>query len=205
VSDLAADRRSVTVNRVMLELPIAQTGNGTPYLFKDYPKEGPRGTPKRISLGDDAQACIKHVIHTRGLGEDDLLLSMPNKAGLTGLIERATFGKQSNQVSSGNWTVLRTQAWPGGLPISRTFFRECVWRVGIERAGLPYRKFHALRASHISWLLAGGVDLPAVMERVGHTQFTTTRRYTKAMEDADRRALEGLESIKSRYGVTPRR
>lgn len=204
VSDFSLNYRSVTVNRVLLELPIAQTGNGTPYMFKDYPKEGPRAAPKQISLGSDAQACVTDLISARGLAADDLLLSMPNKAGVSGIVERPTFGKQTHEVPSGLWTSLRTQAWPGGLPISRTYFREHVWRRGIERAGLPYLKFHALRASHISWLLAGGVDLPAVMERVGHTQFTTTRRYSKAMEDADRRALEALDAVKTRYGVKKR-
>ncbi|GAA5153012.1 hypothetical protein GCM10023340_34320 [Nocardioides marinquilinus] len=204
VSDLSLNYQVATVNRVLLELPISQTANGTPYLFKDYPKEGPRANLKMVSLSDDARACVSHVIATRGLTADDLLLSMPNKAGGMCQVERPTFGKQPNQVLPDRWTVLRKAAWPGGLPISRTYFREQVWRRGIERAGLPYLKFHALRASHISWLLAGGADLPAVMELVGHIRFATTRRYTKAMEDAGRRAVEALEAIKRRHGFKRR-
>jgi site-specific recombinase XerD len=35
---------------------------------------------------------------------------------------------------------------------------------------------HDFRHAHASWLLAGGADLKTVMDRLGHSQITTTQR-----------------------------
>lgn len=92
----------------------------------------------------------------------------------------------------------RTAEWPDGLPIGRTFFRESVWLPAHQAAGVEPLRFHDLRASNISWLLAMGVDLPTVMEHAGHAEFTTTRRYAKALSDADEKVLDALSQIRRR-------
>ncbi|PZS34707.1 MAG: site-specific integrase [Pseudonocardiales bacterium] len=86
-----------------------------------------------------------------------------------------------------------------GSPISRNVFRTRVWLPAIERAELRQRvRFHDLRGAHASWLLAGGADLKAVMDRLGHKQIQTTQQYLGRLPDADDRALAAFESVRHR-------
>jgi integrase len=86
-----------------------------------------------------------------------------------------------------------------GSPISRNTFRTRVWLPAIERSGLRQRvRFHDLRGAHASWLLAGGADLKAVMDRLGHKQIQTTQQYLGRLPDADDRALAAFESVRGR-------
>jgi integrase len=58
-----------------------------------------------------------------------------------------------------------------------------VWRPSCEAAGLPgLPRFHDLRHSHASWLLAGGADLQVVRQRLGHGSLRTTERYLNFQE-----------------------
>lgn len=91
---------------------------------------------------------------------------------------------------------LRTPEWPEGLPVDRSYFREKVWRPTLVAAQVPTRRFHDLRASHISWLLAMGVDLPTVMDRVGHREFETTMRYTRSLSSADEKVLQAMRRVR---------
>jgi len=47
-------------------------------------------------------------------------------------------------------------------------------------AGLPPLRFHDLRHTHGSLLVAGGVDLISVKSAMGHSQIATTERYLHA-------------------------
>jgi integrase len=86
-----------------------------------------------------------------------------------------------------------------GSPISRNTFRTRVWLPAVERAGLRQRvRFHELRGAHASWLLAGGADLKAVMDRLGHRQIQTTQQYLGKLPDADDRALAAFQAIRDR-------
>jgi site-specific recombinase XerD len=58
---------------------------------------------------------------------------------------------------------------------------------------------HDLRHAHDSWLLAGGADLPATMQRLGHRQLATTQRYVHTLPDADQRALDAYTRIRRRH------
>ena len=73
-------------------------------------------------------------------------------------------------------------------PTSRNTFRTRTWRPALQAAGLPMSiRMHDLRHAHAhaSWLLAGGADLKTVMDRLGHSQITTTQRYLHALDTAD--------------------
>ena len=84
-------------------------------------------------------------------------------------------------------------------PVSRNTFRTKVWLPALQRAGLDFHvRIHDLRHAHASWLLAGGADLKAVMERMGHSQLTTALRYLHTLPDADENALAAFERIRSR-------
>jgi integrase len=86
-----------------------------------------------------------------------------------------------------------------GSPISRNTFRTRVWVPAVTRADLRQRvRFHDLRGAHASWLLAGGADLKAVMDRLGHKQIQTTQQYLGRLPDADERALAAFEAVRGR-------
>ncbi|HEY3547352.1 MAG TPA: tyrosine-type recombinase/integrase [Propionicimonas sp.] len=87
----------------------------------------------------------------------------------------------------------------GGAPLSRATFNTRYWRPAVQRAGIDFSvRMHDLRHAHASWLLAGGADLKAVMERMGHSQIMTTQRYLHTLPDADERALAAFQAIRTR-------
>jgi integrase len=87
--------------------------------------------------------------------------------------------------------------------IGRNWFRRMIWRPACQAAGLTdLPRFHDLRHSHASWLLAGGADLQVVKERLGHASIMTTQRYLHTLPDADETALEAFGRIRSRGART---
>ncbi len=86
-----------------------------------------------------------------------------------------------------------------GNPLSRNTFRTKVWLPALNRAKLGFHvKFHDLRHAHASWALAGGADLKAVMERMGHSQITTTQRNLHTLPDSDDKTLAAFSKIRDR-------
>jgi site-specific recombinase XerD len=84
-----------------------------------------------------------------------------------------------------------------GSPVSRNVFRTRVWLPAMASSKIKQRvRFHDLRGAHASWLLAGGADLKAVMDRLGHKQIQTTQQYLGRLPDADDRALAAFESVR---------
>jgi integrase len=66
-----------------------------------------------------------------------------------------------------------------------------------DAAGLEPLKFHALRHSYGSLLVAGGIDLPSVKAAMGYSRITTTERYLHARPAGElaarfTRALSGI-------------
>jgi integrase len=68
----------------------------------------------------------------------------------------------------------------------------------VQRAGIGADvRFHDLRHTHASWLLASGADLKVVMDGMGHAQLATTQRYLHTLDDADDRALAAFRRTRS--------
>jgi integrase len=85
-----------------------------------------------------------------------------------------------------------------GTPISRNTFRTRIWLPAVTKSGVDFDvRIHDLRHAHASWLLAGGSDLKAVMDRMGHAQITTTQKYLHPMPDADQKNLTALDRIRN--------
>ena len=77
-------------------------------------------------------------------------------------------------------------------------FRTRVWLPAVQASGVDFDvRVHDLRHAHASWLLAGGSDLKAVMDRMGHAQITTTQKYLHPMPDADTKNLTALNRIRN--------
>jgi integrase len=85
-----------------------------------------------------------------------------------------------------------------GTPISRNTFRTRVWLPAVQASGVDFAvRFHDLRHTHASWLLAGGSDIKSVMERMGHAQITSTQKYLHTLPNADAKNLTALDRIRS--------
>ena len=67
-----------------------------------------------------------------------------------------------------------------------------------DAAGLRPLRFHDLRHTYGSLLVAGGVDLASVKAAMGHSRITTTERYLHTLPDADDTALDALDRVRSR-------
>jgi integrase len=63
---------------------------------------------------------------------------------------------------------------PSGSPLGRANFRSKVFAPACARAGIEGLRFHDLRHSHASWLLADGIPITAVSQRLGHASVSMT-------------------------------
>lgn len=66
----------------------------------------------------------------------------------------------------------------------------------LKRHDLPHISIHSLRHTNATLLIAGGTDLRTVSKRLGHADMTTTANiYTHAIQSADEKAAQVLESL----------
>ena len=65
----------------------------------------------------------------------------------------------------------------------------------LAKYDLPHRKFHALRHTSATLLLANGTNIKTVSSRLGHSQLSTTNIYLHSIEEADRAASQSFETI----------
>lgn len=168
--------KQVVVQRTVVEANLARQG-GPRYIRKAYPK-GRR--PRVLVLTLSTRRALAAHIAERNLGPTDHLFAMPDCPRL----------RRGAHVPVGTCHK-RTEEWPEGLPVSAGYFRVSVWQPAIARAGVPMLRFHDLRVSNISWLVAGGLDIGKVKNRAGHRQITTTAKYLDAF-DVDDAALAAL-------------
>lgn len=185
VGDFNLGFTEVKVRRTIVEVSMKKTGLDDRFQVKDYPKGKKQ---RRLALSPDVSECLAEIVALRELGPKDRLFSMPDK----------TPPPEWREGMELIWTPVRTDRWPGGLPISRAFFRQSVWLKALAAAKLQHRRFHDLRASNISWLLSETKNMTMVMERAGHREFSTTKRYQAAMEEASRDAVKALAKARKK-------
>lgn len=81
---------------------------------------------------------------------------------------------------------------PFGRPLQRSVVSHCLRRE-CQRLGLPSMTPHGLRHLHASLLLAAGLPVPAVSQRLGHANPGVTMAiYAHALRKDDRAAAEAL-------------
>jgi integrase len=85
-----------------------------------------------------------------------------------------------------------------GQFISKSSYIRQVWRPLLKRAGVPYRKFHALRHTHVSELLAAGVPITAVARRIGDRPDVILKTYAHAIPGDGDRVTTHLEALYNR-------
>ena len=70
-------------------------------------------------------------------------------------------------------------------------------------AGVPRSSFHTLRHTHVSMLLAAGVPIKTVQERLGHASIQTTiDTYGHLMGNAQAEAAERLDDIIGLHNIS---
>jgi integrase len=86
-----------------------------------------------------------------------------------------------------------------GTPLdSRNITRR--FQVALERAGLPRLRFHDLRHTAASLMLAQGVPARVVMETLGHSQISLTMNtYSHVVPALQREAADRMEAILSNH------
>jgi site-specific recombinase XerD len=83
--------------------------------------------------------------------------------------------------------------------IPRSWFRAHVWVPARTAAGLVAGvRVQDLRHAHASWLLAGGVDIETVKERLGHGSIVTTQKYLHSLPEADDAAVDAFTRVRLR-------
>ena len=65
----------------------------------------------------------------------------------------------------------------------------------LKRHNIRHLKFHGLRHTSATWLLAQGCDLKTVSARLGHADLETTGIYVHAMQEMDRSAADKFDSF----------
>jgi integrase len=70
------------------------------------------------------------------------------------------------------------------------------WRRFALSRGLPHVSFHALRHTHVSCLIAAGMDVMAISRRIGHGSAALTLKvYGHLFRPADDRAAAAMDAI----------
>lgn len=70
------------------------------------------------------------------------------------------------------------------------------WRGFAEKSGFPHLKFHELRHTQASQLIANGVDIKTVQGRLGHASATLTmNQHAHALPENDRKAAELIGTL----------
>jgi hypothetical protein len=83
-------------------------------------------------------------------------------------------------------------------PIRKSSFVRQVWMPLLERAKVPYRKFHSLRHTHASALLAAGVPIETVARRIGDRPDVVLKTYTHVIPGSVGSAADCLEALYER-------
>jgi integrase len=85
-----------------------------------------------------------------------------------------------------------------GGPIRKSNLVRRWWRPLVQRAELPPRKFHSLRHTAATLLLAEGTNVKVVQELLGHTRAAITLDvYAHVPQGAQREAVSQLEALLS--------
>jgi integrase len=68
------------------------------------------------------------------------------------------------------------------------------WLAALRRSGIAHCRFHDLRHTFASRLVAAGVDLVTVKELLGHSTITMTIRYSHSAPESKQKAVAMLEN-----------
>ncbi len=107
--------------------------------------------------------------------------------------------QQAEAALVGKTAPERVFSMPNGAPVHDDSFRNHVWAPILRRAGLRYRKPHALRHTFASILIEASESLKYVQEQLGHhSPAFTLAVYGHLIPRGDRRAVDRLDDASIR-------
>lgn len=89
---------------------------------------------------------------------------------------------------------------PDGRPIEARRLYDLFQQV-LKRAGLEHCRFHSLRHSAATFLLAEGADVATVGSILGHSRAAMTMPYAHALEQSKVAAVNRLDNLFRRTGA----
>lgn len=91
-----------------------------------------------------------------------------------------------------------------GTPVSLDNFRSRQWKALTEAAGLSGVGFHSLRHTHATLLIAAGVPVKVVSERLGHKDVAVTMRtYVSVLPTMQQTAVEAIQKMNDEIKNAP--
>ena len=97
------------------------------------------------------------------------------------------------------WGEAAQAGVPAAGVVPRSTFRARIWLPAVKATSLDFHlRWHDLRHTNASWLLAGCADLKTVMDRLGHSQLSTTQQYLHTLPNTDDTALAALARVRGR-------
>lgn len=75
------------------------------------------------------------------------------------------------------------------------------WASLLTKADIENLRFHDLRHIFATYVILRGGDLISLQDTLGHTQITTTRRYSKAMREGKRKLVNGFNVADSEANI----
>lgn len=89
-----------------------------------------------------------------------------------------------------NWIFIQADGKPMNPTTPTQWFSKF-----LKKHNLKHIKFHALRHTSATLLLANGTNIKNVASRLGHAQLKTTNRYVHALDAADMEAANKFEEL----------
>ena len=93
--------------------------------------------------------------------------------------------------------------FPGDTPDKHQGDLKNFWAAVCRKAEIEGARFHDLRHTHASLLASSGMSLPIIGALLGHTQASTTHRYSHLMDDPLRAATERVGALITNGTGTP--
>jgi hypothetical protein len=87
-----------------------------------------------------------------------------------------------------------------GTPISQNNFARRVFAQDLKESGVKRIRFHDLRHTATTLMIASGLDLKTVQEICGHQKITTTMNYTHLLGDSIRKAARSFSIGTEHFG-----
>jgi integrase len=91
-----------------------------------------------------------------------------------------------------------------GRRLAYAYFSARIWGPLIRKAGLPYRKPHALRHSYATTMLESGADLRLVKDQLGHASIAITADIYGQHVGRERQ-VRAVEALDRAFGLGPGR
>ena len=138
---------------------------------------------------------FKHVMHKTKTESSNRIISAPSNVMSILKDEKIRQNKLRVQglLKNNEWNVVCLNRDNNYIRV--TTFRDKYKRL-LKKLHIPYKKPHALRHSHVSMLLAQGVDIKTISARVGHSNTDMTlNTYAHVIANMDKKASDKIEEL----------